>query len=54
MSLCKVCRSEPAAVPDRESTSARKTVCRRCHGKRLLADLRHIMVVHKQQEETPK
>jgi hypothetical protein len=41
--LCKLCRKNPAAVPDRESGSSRIAVCRQCHGQRLLGDMRQIM-----------
>jgi hypothetical protein len=37
--VCKLCGISPAVVPDRESGSGRKAVCRQCHSKRLLRDL---------------
>jgi len=40
---CKLCGKQPAVVPDRESMSPAKAVCRSCHGNRLLGDLRNIM-----------
>lgn len=46
--MCILCGKEPAAVPDRESNDHRaKKVCRQCHGKRLLGDLRAIMATSK-------
>jgi len=43
MKLCIVCHERPPEVPDRNSTSRRKAVCRKCHGERLLGDLRSIV-----------
>lgn len=40
--LCVVCREHPPEVPDRESGSPVKRVCRRCHAERLLGDLRRL------------
>lgn len=41
-SRCIVCGEGPREVPDRNSMSKAKKVCRPCHGKRLLGDLRAI------------
>ena len=41
---CIVCGTGPREIPDRESYNHRvKKVCRQCHGKRLLGDLRRIV-----------
>ena len=40
--LCIVCHKRVAVVPDRNTTSVRKKVCRDCHVARLNADLRAI------------
>jgi hypothetical protein len=40
---CVVCGVGPREVPDRESTSRAKRVCRPCHGKRLQGDLKRII-----------
>jgi hypothetical protein len=46
--MCILCGKEPAVVPDRDSNDHRtKKVCRQCHGKRLLGDLRAIMSTEK-------
>lgn len=41
--LCIVCHKGPREVPDRDSGSPTKKVCRRCHGERLRDDLRNIL-----------
>lgn len=46
MAKCIVCHANEAEVPDRESMSPRKKVCRPCHGKRLLGDLRAVVQDH--------
>ena len=46
MSKCIVCREREAAVPDRNTMSQRKRVCRECHALRLTGDLRHVLAVH--------
>lgn len=46
MSKCIVCHERPAAVPDRNTMSLRKRVCRECHAARLTGDLRHVLEVH--------
>lgn len=45
-SKCIVCHERPAAVPDRNTMSLRKRVCRECHAARLAGDLRHVLEVH--------
>ncbi len=46
--LCKICRQNPATVPDRNS-SGRLTnqVCGRCHSLRLKGDFQHILELRK-------
>jgi hypothetical protein len=41
--VCIVCGKGPREVPDRDSGSNVKKVCRPCHGKRLQGDLRAIL-----------
>lgn len=41
--LCVICSEYEAEVPDRyKSGRQKKEVCARCHGKRLLGDLKRI------------
>lgn len=47
--LCIVCGKGPREVPDRDSGSNVKKVCRQCHGKRLQNDLRTI-IAHAQNQ----
>ncbi len=49
--ICKICQKDKAVVPDRNGTSSRKEVCRKCHGERLLGDLRYIMKTEKKKRE---
>ena len=47
--MCKICGIYPAEVRDRNNpTNPRKTICRKCHGKRLQGDMAEI---HKQWRE---
>jgi hypothetical protein len=48
---CKLCGKNPKEVPDRESGSPNKAICRQCHGRRLQGDLREIMRRHSAQEK---
>ena len=41
--LCIVCRERPPVVPDRDSMSSAKRVCRECHEQRLRGDLATIL-----------
>lgn len=41
--LCIVCHDGPREVPDRNSMSPAKKVCRKCHGKRLKGDMCEIL-----------
>jgi hypothetical protein len=42
--MCTLCGKEPAEVPDREKGGGPiKAICRSCHGKRLMGDMRVIM-----------
>jgi len=43
---CIICRKREAVLPDRNSHSARKRVCRECHADRLQGDLRRILEDH--------
>ena len=43
MAKCIVCHDRPAELPDRDSGSPRKKVCRQCHGERLRGDLKRII-----------
>lgn len=43
---CKLCGIGPRELPDRETGSSGKTVCKKCHSKRLAADLKMIMAVN--------
>lgn len=45
---CVICGIGPREVPDRERMGRPvKMVCRKCHGQRLLGDLRTIMEQHR-------
>lgn len=44
--LCKHCHARPAEIPDRESSSDRKEVCRDCHYQLLKRDIAIINAVH--------
>lgn len=46
MAKCIVCHERPAEVPDRNTMSLRKKVCRQCHALRLTGDLRRVLEVH--------
>lgn len=46
MKKCIICRKDEAVVPDRDSMSNRKKVCRKCHGERLKGDLAIILDNH--------
>lgn len=53
MKLCILCRTRPAAVPDRESMGRPiKKVCVECHGERLQGDLEKIL--RPKPSETPR
>jgi hypothetical protein len=43
MSLCIICHTHYATVPDRYSGSSRKRLCFNCHADRLKGDLRDII-----------
>lgn len=44
---CVVCHKNPPELPDRTRMGRPiRRVCRECHGKRLLGDLREIMAEH--------
>lgn len=47
--ICIICGNDKAVVPDREQGPGRpiKKVCRSCHGKRLLGDLKRVLQEHK-------
>jgi len=46
MSKCIVCGIGEAIVPDRNSLSRAKKICRKCHGERLMKDLRKIEALY--------
>jgi len=52
MAKCVVCHERPAAVPDRNTMSLRKKVCRECHIERLRVDLQRVLVAHAKRYET--
>lgn len=45
---CIICRDGEAVVPDRNTMSQRKRICRKCHGERLKSDLEVILENHRQ------
>lgn len=47
MSLCIICHTRDATVPDRYSGSSKKKLCHVCHAERLKGDIRHILAVEK-------
>jgi hypothetical protein len=48
MSLCIICHTHDATIPDRDSGSSRKRLCSGCHALRLKGDLRNILRLHKE------
>ena len=44
--LCIVCGARPAELPDRNTFSRVKKVCRLCHSGRLTKDFRDILTRH--------
>ena len=45
---CKICGEREAEVRDRDDpTNPKKTICSKCHGKRLLGDIRGIMAAYR-------
>ena len=48
---CKICGIGEAEVRDRDNpTDPRKMICSKCHGKRLLGDIRGIMAIYKRRK----
>jgi hypothetical protein len=45
MSLCIICHTHDATVPDRNTMSSKKRLCSKCHADRLKDDLRHILAL---------
>lgn len=52
-SKCIVCHEQTAEVPDRNTMSLRKRVCRHCHAQRLMGDLRHVLATHASRRNAP-
>lgn len=54
--LCKLCRKNPAEVPDRERYRGvwRKEVCRECHAARLAGDFAEVLEVERARREARK
>ena len=48
---CILCHERDAVVPDRESGTNRKKVCRRCHAERLIGDLKVVLDLHNKREK---
>ena len=44
--LCSLCKTRPAEVPDRNTTSMSPRICRECHAARLRDDLAHVLRVY--------
>jgi hypothetical protein len=51
MSLCIICHTRDATIPDRDTMSSRKRLCAVCHAERLKDDLRHILTTEKKRRE---
>lgn len=51
MSKCIICGEKEATVPDRNTLSSRKKVCKDCHAARLRGDLVHILAVERRRKE---
>lgn len=51
MSLCIICYTREATIPDRNSGSSRKRLCHQCHAQRLAGDIRHILKVEQQRRQ---
>ena len=50
--ICKICKQRPAEIRDRnDPTSRKKTVCKNCHGKRLLEDLVSVLMTGKRRNQ---
>jgi hypothetical protein len=47
MSLCIICHTHDATIPDRDSGSSRKKLCANCHAERLKGDLRRILQIER-------
>lgn len=47
MSLCIICHTKDATIPDRDSGSSRKKLCGDCHAERLKEDLRRILAIER-------
>ena len=48
---CKICGIGEAEVRDRDNpTNPRKTICGRCHAKRLLGDLQRIKAAYERRK----
>lgn len=47
MSKCIICGEKEATVPDRNTLSSRKKVCKDCHAERLKDDLVYILLAQK-------
>lgn len=51
MSLCIICHTKDATIPDRNSGSSKKRLCSKCHGERLKDDLRNIIEIEKRRRK---
>lgn len=55
MRLCKLCRNNKAELPDREEMGRLiKTICRRCHRKRLYKDIVSVPHYHDGMKQATK
>jgi len=51
--VCEICHKLPAQLPDRNRMGRPvKRICKLCHGERLRGDVRHIMKLHEENDET--
>lgn len=47
MKLCKRCGKKPARVPDRDTGSKVKAICRDCHADRLKLDMEAVLAARR-------
>lgn len=51
MSLCIICHTRDATIPDRNTGSSKKRLCSKCHAERLKDDLRHIIKLNERDRQ---
>lgn len=54
MSLCVICHTHDATIPDRNTGSSKKRLCSACHAERLKGDLRNILRIEAKRRQALK